>query len=120
PVIVNVDAPMACTDDANPHAYVLAVERSAFPDDGFVVRLQADGPPPGVVDQQTIVLGDVTIPGSYVAGIREQLPVDSELASVEDGGVIEPGYPWAYRLYAHCGVEWLGELNGVQWRAETV
>ncbi|MEX1005017.1 MAG: hypothetical protein WD156_06595 [Acidimicrobiia bacterium] len=120
PEIVNVDAPMACTGDANPHAYVVAVERSAFPSEGFVVRLQAEEPPPGVVDQETTVLGDVTIPGSYVVGIREELPTDPGLPSVEDGGVIEPGYPWMYQLYAHCGVEWLGEVNGVQWRAERV
>jgi hypothetical protein len=40
--------------------------------------------------------------------------------SVKYGGVIEPGYPWIYELYTHCGVEWLGEINGVQWRAESV
>jgi hypothetical protein len=120
PEIVLVDAPMACTDDANPHAYVVAVERSALPSEGFVVQLQAEQPPPGVVDQQTIVLGDVTISGSYVAGIREELPTDPGPPSVKDGGVIEPGYPWMYQLYTHCGVEWLGEINGVQWRAESV
>lgn len=120
PEIVNLDAAMACTDDANPHAYVVAVERSAFPSEGFVVQLQAEQPPPGVVDQQTTVRGDVTIPGSYVAGTREELPTDPGPPSVSDGGVIEPGYPWMYRLYTHCGVEWLGEINGVQWLAEDV
>ena len=120
PEIVNVDSPMACTADANPHAYVVAVERSALPAEGFVVQLQAEAPPPGVVDQQTTVLGDVTIPGSYVAGIREEIPTDPGLPGVKDGGVLEPGYPGTYQLYTHCGVEWLGEVNGVQWRAEQV
>ena len=120
PEIVIVDAPMACTDDANPHAYVVAIERSALPSDGFVVRLQAEEPPPGVVDQQTTVSGDVTIPGAHVTGTRDELPTDPGLPIVGNGGVIEPGYPWLYRLYTHCGVEWLGEINGVQWRAEQV
>jgi hypothetical protein len=120
PLIVNVDAPMACTDDANPHAYVVAVERSALPAEGFVIRLQAEEPPPGVVDQQTTVVGDVTIPGAHVAGVRDELPDEPRLPSVEYGGTIEPGFPWAYEIYTHCGVEWLGEINGVQWRAETV
>jgi hypothetical protein len=118
PVIVDVDASMSCTADANPHAYVVAVERSVLPADGFVIRLQADAPAPGVVDQQTTVIGDATIPGAYVAGIRDEVPADPGLPTVESGGVIEPGYPWMYRAYVHCGVEWLGEINGVQWRAD--
>jgi hypothetical protein len=120
PIIVDVDASMACTADALPHAYIVAMDRSVFPDDGFVIRLQAEEPFPGVVDQQTWVGGDVTIRGSYVAGVREELPSDPGLPSVKYGGVIEPGYPWSYELYTHCGVEWLGEINGVQWRAESV
>lgn len=117
PLIVNVDAPMDCTDDANPHAYVVAVERSALPADGFVIRLQADEPFPGVVDQQTVVDGDVTIPGARVTASRSELP-EPGLPTITYGGVIEPGYPWLYRAYVHCGVEWLGEINGVQWRLD--
>ena len=119
PLIVNVDSPMACTADANPHSYVVAVERSKLPAEGFVIRLQADEPPAGVVDQQTTVSGDVTIPGSYVAGVRDEIATDPGPPAVRDGGVIEPGFPWSYQLYTHCGVEWLGEINGVQWRAES-
>jgi hypothetical protein len=37
---------------------------------------------------------------------------------VASGDVIEPGYPARYRLYVHCGSEWLGELNGVWWRTD--
>ncbi|MEX2279829.1 MAG: hypothetical protein WEA76_07040 [Acidimicrobiia bacterium] len=121
PVIVDVDAPMACTGDANPHAYVVAVERSALPADGFVIQLQAGEPSSGVLDQQTFVRGDVTVPGSYVAGVRGELPGEEPgPPHVEYGGVIEPGYPWAYNLYVHCGIEWLGEINSIQWRAESV
>ncbi|HVR33633.1 MAG TPA: hypothetical protein VMS74_13125 [Acidimicrobiia bacterium] len=119
PLIVNVDAPMACTADANPHAYVVAVERSKLPAEGFVIRLQADEPSAGVVDQQTTVSGDVTIPGSYVAGVHDEIITDPSPPAVKDGGVIEPGFAWSYQLYTHCGVEWLGEVNGVQWRAES-
>jgi hypothetical protein len=37
---------------------------------------------------------------------------------VEPGGRIEPGQAVAYRLNAHCGIEWLGPLNGVDWRTD--
>lgn len=30
-------------------------------------------------------------------------------------GVVEPGVPSSYRLYAHCGHEWLGIVNGITW-----
>ncbi|MFP5331431.1 MAG: hypothetical protein ACLGHX_03575 [Acidimicrobiia bacterium] len=119
PVIVDVDGPQPCTDDANPRAFVVAIERDVLPSDGFVIRLQAGEPPPGVLDQQTFVHGDVTVPGSYVAGVRGELPGEEPgPPHVEYGGVIEPGHPWSYNLYTHCGVEWLGELNGIQWRME--
>ena len=119
PVIVDVDGPQPCTDDANPRAFLVAVDRDVLPADGFVIRLQADEPPPGVLDQQTFVHGDVTVPGSYVAGVRGELPGEEPgPPHVEYGGVIEPGYPWSYNLHVHCGIEWLGELNGVQWQME--
>lgn len=119
PEIVNLTDAMACTDDANPHAYVVAVERSELPADGFVIRLQEDEPAPGVADQQTSVFGDVTIPGAYVRGVPAQTTEEPGPPVVEYGGVIEPGFPWSYELHTHCGVEWLGEINGVQWRAES-
>ena len=119
PEIVDVDGPQPCTDDANPRAFVVAVDREILPADGFVIRLQADEPAPGVLDQQTFVHGDVTVTGSYVAGVRGELPGEEPgPPHVEHGGVIEPGYPWTYNLHVHCGIEWLGELNSLQWRME--
>jgi hypothetical protein len=121
PEIVDLDGPGPCTADANPHAYVVAIERSSLPSEGFVIRLQSGEPSPGVSDQQTYVHGDVTIPGAYVAGTPGEVPGEDPGPPVaESGGVIEPGIVWSYGLYTHCGIEWLGELNGVQWRAEDV
>ncbi|HSJ28304.1 MAG TPA: hypothetical protein VLB67_08835 [Acidimicrobiia bacterium] len=121
PVIVDLDGPGPCTDDANPHAYVVAMERAVLPPDGFVIRLQADDPFPGVADQQTFVHGDVTVPGSYVAGVPGEILGEEPGPPVaQPGGVVEPGIVWSYGLYTHCGIEWLGELNGVQWRAEAI
>jgi hypothetical protein len=37
---------------------------------------------------------------------------------VESGDVIEAGFPAEYRMSVHCGTEWLGQLNGIAWRAE--
>ena len=119
PIIVDVDGPRGCTADANPHAYIVAIERSMLPSDGFVIRLQADEPAPGVADQQTFVHGDVTVPDSYVAGVRGEVPGEEPgPPHVDYGGVIEPGYLWTYDLPTHCGIEWLGEINGIQWRME--
>jgi hypothetical protein len=37
---------------------------------------------------------------------------------VESGDIIETGFPRPYRLYIHCGIEWLGEFNGLNWRTD--
>ncbi len=46
--------PPACTADANPHTYLLAVERSALPATPFRVQLGPDVPP-GAKDSVTVV-----------------------------------------------------------------
>ena len=46
--------PPACTADANPHTYLLAVERSALPAPPFRVQLGPDVPP-GAQDSVTVV-----------------------------------------------------------------
>jgi hypothetical protein len=110
----------ACTDDANPHAYVVAVERDRLPGGPFAVQLGVDDPPIGVPDERTVVDTDLSEPGAVATG--DQIGPDQTLIDasqqpqpVDDGGFIEPGYPAPYLLDVHCGIGVLGELNGIWW-----
>ena len=117
--IVLVDAPSACTGDANPHAYLVALERAKLPSGPFAIQLGADDPPAGVPEERTLVEVDLSQPGA-VAGPGEvhgdpALPPPFVL---EEGSVIEPEVEYPYRFFVHCGIEWLGTFNDVTWRAE--
>ena len=118
--IVLADPPVACTDDANPRAFLVAVDRVRVPAPPFAIQLSSEDPPGGVPEERTIVDADLRVPGSVAA--PEQVHGDPNLLgpqgpeAVQSGGFIETGFPIAYRMSVHCGVEWLGELNGAQWR----
>lgn len=110
-----------CTADANPRAYVVAVDRDVLPPGRFAIQLGAADPPPGAPEERTVVDADLTQPGAGVS--RDQLGPDPALAHpqpavIEPGGTVEAGFPFLYRLYLHCGPEWLGPVNDVMWRSE--
>jgi hypothetical protein len=115
--IVDTELNVACTADANPRAYVVALERDRLPAGPFAIQLGPDDPPPGALEERTVVAVDLSQPGSIAApdevGTGPGLPPPQVF---ESGSIIEPGFAVDYRLYVHCGVEWLGELNGVIWR----
>ncbi|WP_139177828.1 hypothetical protein [Ruania alba] len=124
--IVVPGSPGACTDDANPHSYLVAVERAMLPAGPFHVQLSADHPPAGVPEERTVVDVGLREPGSTATD--DQLGTDENLIDAADepqpagpGGVIEPGYPWPYRLElgTACGISRLGPLNGVTWVTDT-
>ena len=48
--------PTACTDDANPEAYVVALARHRLPEAPFAVQLDAEDPPSGAPEERTTVL----------------------------------------------------------------
>lgn len=110
----------ACTMDAIGHAYLVAVPREVLPHGPFTIQLQAEEPPPGAIEEKTIVDADLSVPGSTVSpdDLHTAAPVFEEHPRVEPGGFIEPGVTWFYRLNVHCGIEWLGELNNVSWRTD--
>lgn len=117
--IVLVGSPMACTDDANPHAYLVAVERGRLPSAPFAIQLGADDPPAAAPEERTLVDVDLSRPGSVAGpGDVHGDPSLPEPYVLESGSVIEPGYPAPYRMFVHCGIEWLGILNDVAWRAD--
>ena len=77
-------------------------------------------PPVGVPEERTLVDADLSSPGAIAAA--DQIGPDRALIEAsrqpqpaESGGIIEPGYPMPYRMYAYCGVAVLGELNDVWW-----
>lgn len=117
--IVLVGAPMACTDDANPQAYLVALDRAKLPSGPFAIQLGADDPPAGVPEERTVVDVDLSRPGA-VAG-RGDVHGDPSLPEpfvLEYGSFMEPGIEYPYRLFVHCGIEWLGRFNDVAWRAD--
>ena len=118
--IVLPDPPVACTDDANPRAFLVAVDRVRLPPPPFAIQLSSEDPPGGVPEERTVVDADLRAPGSVAE--PDQIHGDPNLLgpqgpeAVQSGDTIETGFPATYRMSVHCGVEWLGELNGVQWR----
>jgi hypothetical protein len=109
-----------CTADAIGHAYIVAVPRNILPNGPFTIQLQSEEPPPGAIEEKTIVETDLSRPGSTLGpdDLHSAPPPDGEGPRVTSGGVIEPDVAWRYRLNVHCGVEWLGELNSVWWRTD--
>lgn len=118
--IVVLDAAGGCTADANPRAFIVAVGRDRLPAAPFFIQLSADDPPGGVPEERTVVDADLRAPGSVAE--PDQIHGDPNILQprpdvVMSGDIIETGFPVDYRLSVHCGVEWLGTLNDVTWRA---
>jgi hypothetical protein len=119
--IVLVDPPMACTSDANPRAYLVAVARSRLPAPTFALQLGPEEPPAGVPEERTLVEADLRVPGSVaepgqIHGDPNLLGPEQQI--VRSGDYVETGIPTLYGMSVHCGVEWLGTLNDVTWRTE--
>ena len=67
----------ACPSDANPAAYVVALERDRLPEGGFAVQLGPDDPPSGVPEERTLVDVDLRSPGSTARD--DEIHLDEEL-----------------------------------------
>jgi hypothetical protein len=119
--IVLVDPPMACTADANPRAFLVAVQRSALPAPTFAIQLSPADPLAGVPEERTLVEADLRPAGSIAS--PEQVHGDPQLLqqrpqSNQSGDFIETDIPHEYRLSVHCGIEWLGTLNDISWQTD--
>lgn len=117
-------SPQACPDDANPKAYVVAVDRQFLPEGPFAVQLDTDDPPAGAPEERTVVDTDLRGPGAMASD--DQIGIDAELVRnsnrghvISAGDIIEPNYPALYDLDLTCGIEVIGPINGVVWESET-
>ena len=116
-------SPVFCDDDANPEAYVVAVERSMLPAAPFAIQLRATDPPSGVPEERTLVSIDLREPRS--AANSDEVGTDPALTEQIDrgyvvtaGGVMEVGYPATYDLDLSCEFAMIGPLNGIVWQAD--
>lgn len=116
-------SPVSCNDDANPEAFVVAVERSMLPAAPFAIQLRATDPPSGVPEERTVVSVDLRDPQSVAS--RDEFGTDPALTEQIDrgyvvtaGGVMEVGYPATYDLDLSCGFATVGPLNGIVWQAD--
>lgn len=117
--IVLIDPPSACTADANPRAYVVALHRPKLPSGPFAIQLRADDPPAGAPEERTLVDIDLSEPGAVAEpGEVHGDPSLPEPFVNESGVIVEPGFPAPYRLSVHCGIEWLGQVNDIAWRTD--
>ena len=119
--IVVPGEPDACADDANPHAFVVAVSRDVLPDGPFRVQLEARDPYPGEPEERTVVEVGLAAPGSTATD--EQIHPDPALAGpaeplVADGDDL-PGdraARYVYRADPSCDAPVIGPLDGSLWR----
>lgn len=120
--LVNPSAVGGCTADAVPRAFLIAVERVRLPAPPFWIQLSDTQPPAGAPEERTIVEADLRGPRSVAA--QGQVHGDPALflpgtSAVESGAIVEVGFPFDYLVRTRCGVEWLGRLNEVMWRASS-
>jgi hypothetical protein len=116
--------PGGCRSDANPEAYLVAVDRARLPRGPFAIQLGATDPPAGVPEERTLVTVDLSASGSTATD--DQIGTDPALFAAVDegyvigaGGIIEPGFPASYRLDLQCDFELIGPINGIVWTADT-
>lgn len=112
-VIVNTDNALACTDDAIPHTYLVALERDRLPAPPFYVALGPDSP-----GDRLRVDADLRAPGSMAAPGEVGPDPDPPGREPQGSGiVIEPGFPWEYTVDLTCRFENIGEINSFEWAA---
>ena len=99
PLIVTLDAVMGCTDDANGHAYLVALDRDRLPARPFRIQLSADDPPLGATREITVVESDLRAPGSIPGPgeVRTRRPPQDQ-RYLRSGDIMETGFPDDYLL----------------------
>jgi hypothetical protein len=117
PLLVNPSADLACTDDiAGAWQFLVEFERSRLPAGPFVIQLGPNDPPPGAPKERTVVEVDLSLPGAAAGEDEVHFdPTIGDLQPRRSGMVIEPFGAWDYAFDVHCGIGYLGEINGIHW-----
>ncbi|MEE6281831.1 hypothetical protein [Georgenia sunbinii] len=110
-----------CPDDANPHAFVVAISRDLLPPGPFRVQLEARDPHPGAPEERTVVDVDLASPGSTATD--EQVHADPSLTVpvepplIADGEDLPADQPvrYVYRAAPSCDSPIVGPLDGSLW-----
>ncbi|MEM9468355.1 MAG: hypothetical protein AAGA90_23505 [Actinomycetota bacterium] len=76
--IVDPTNPVGCTDDANPRAWFVAVERAVLPAPPFRVHVGAEGPPAGAPEQVLEIGADLRLPAATVGERDVRYPLIEE------------------------------------------
>ncbi len=111
--------PGMCNADANPHAFVVAVDRALLPTGPFHVQLRAEDPPAGVPEERTVVDVDLSVPGSQVTDdeTRPGGPI-AEPGLITDGheGMPENGARYVWHPRPECSGIVIGPIDSSLWR----
>ena len=112
--------PPVCNADANPEAYVVAVERVRLPEGPFAVQLGSGDPSRGSPEERTVVHIDLSEAGA--AATEDQIGFDPTLVDepwridlIHRNGVVEPGLPFTYALRTDCSLHAVGPINHIVW-----
>lgn len=111
--------PHGCHDDANSHAFVVAVERDLLPAAPFQVQLTAEDPPPGAREERTDVDADLRAPGSRADAAQMRAGAAApEPPLLADGheGPVEPGSRYVWWPREGCADVVVGPLGSTLWR----
>src|SRR5690606_32772376 len=120
--LVVANAVYGCNGDADPHAFVVAVERQLLPEGPFRVQLEARDPYAGTAEERTVV--DVDLAASGSTATDDQLHLDPTLVIPDEPPLVTDGdallgdeaVRYVYRHDPGCEVPTLGPLDGSVWR----
>ncbi|MGB3733696.1 MAG: hypothetical protein WA964_01975 [Ilumatobacter sp.] len=116
--------PGVCNEDANPEAYLVAVERTALPVGPFSVQLSSQEFQDEASDDRTVVDADLSEPGSVAT--EDQISSDNPFVEraaaaranvIGPGGTVEFGVPTGFEFDLGCPIDVVGPINGVVWRS---
>ena len=116
--IVNLSAVTMCSLDINPYPYVVALERSRLPPGPFAIQTEAELSGHSTLDERLLVDADLSkagaVPDPGAVNVDDNIPKPRGPETMD----IAAGVSWSIRFDRRCGIEWLGKMNGVAWRAD--
>lgn len=123
PLTPTVERHSSGVADANPHAFVVALDRAALPSTvPFHVQLSEQTPSPGWPQERTVVDVDLREPGTTADDAElhdDPSLIPPVLRTVEEGDSIAVGEEVIFWFApGECGWERLGTFDGIEWRLD--